>query len=322
MFSGGATLEIGSGYVWGVTLGETSSGIVVLSGGVVDVLAGGTVVGPIVEAGGALVVSGGTLSGAITNSGTITFSGGGGVSGTISGNGSVIITGGGPVEFSNAAAVTISGVGNILEIDNASQFSSSGDVISGFAPDNVIELKGITFHSGNTVQLLSGNVLLVSANGSSYDLHLDPLANYGGSVFTLFSAASGTFITFNQQPVVSGGTAIVSSGVVSNLLVLSGGTDEVQSGATATATTVLLGGIEFVNSRGVTSGTVVSGGTFPTEASQIVSSGGTAVGTTIDSGGSGVISAGGTASMSVLSGGEQTVYGVALSTTLNGFPPC
>jgi len=95
---------------------QTSSGIVVLSS-VCDVLVRRQGQRPIVDSGGALVVSDARCR-VISNANDHLFRRR--RSETISGTGSLIITGGGTVELTSAAAVTISGVGNILEIDNIS----------------------------------------------------------------------------------------------------------------------------------------------------------------------------------------------------------
>ena len=146
-------------------------------------------------------------------------------------------------ELPTAANVTFSGIGNLLEIDSAAQFSSSGDVISGFGRNEAIELVGVAFSSASTISLTTSNVLVISANGSSYSFHLDPSANYSGGTFGLFSAAGGadTVIGFNQQPITNGGTATVSAGVVANLAVYSGGVDDVLSGGTASGNDAVQG---------------------------------------------------------------------------------
>jgi fibronectin-binding autotransporter adhesin len=232
----------------------------VLTGGTLIVSQGGAASAPTISNGGALIVDGGQVTGNILNDGTLTLLGGGVFPATVSGSGALVLAGGGVYELPTAANVTFSGIGNLLEIDSAAQFSSSGDVISGFGRNEAIELVGVAFNSASTISLTTSNVLVISANGSSYSFHLDPNANYSGGTFGLFSAAGGadTVIGFNQQPITNGGTAIVSAGVVANLAVYSGGVDDVLSGGTASGTTLFRGGREIVSSGGLAISTTIA----------------------------------------------------------------
>jgi autotransporter passenger strand-loop-strand repeat protein len=240
---GVVTVEFGSAIISGMTF---SGGSAFVEGLAVSttIVAGGSITvdfgsasASVISSGGLEVVDGGQVTGNILNDGTLTLLGGGVFPATISGSGALVLAGGGVYELPTAANVTFSGIGNLLEIDSAAQFSSSGDVISGFGRNEAIELVGVAFNSASTISLTTSNVLVISANGSSYSFHLDPSANYSGGTFGLFSAAGGadTVIGFNQQPITNGGSAIVSAGVVANLAVYSGGVDDVLSGGTASA---------------------------------------------------------------------------------------
>ena len=296
----------------------------VLTGGTLIVSDGGVASAPTISTGGAVIVDGGQLTGNIFNDGTLTLLGGGIFPATISGSGALVLASGGVYELPTAANVTFSGIGNLLEIDSAAQFSSSGDVISGFGRNEAIELVGIPFSSGSTISLTTSNVLVISANGTSFSFHLDPNANYSGGTFGLFSAAGGadTVIGFDQHPITNGGTVIVSAGVSANLAVFSGGVDDVLSGGTASATTLFQGGREIVSSGGVAISTTIAGtviGFNNLGGTQFISSGGIASGTMITSAGLQIVSAGGTATdTSLVDDGTQQVFGTAVSTTLGG----
>ena len=296
----------------------------VLSGGILIVSQGGVASAPTISNGGALIIDGGQVAGTIVNNGFLTLVGGGIFPATVSGSGTLVLASGGVFELPNAANVTFSGIGNLLEIDSAAQFSSSGDVISGFGRNEAIELVGIPFSSGSTVSLTTSNVLVISANGTSYSLHLDPNANYSGGTFGLFSAAGGadTVIGFNQQPITNGGIVLVSAGVVANLAVYGGGVDDVLSGGTASGTTLFKGGREIVSSGGLAISTIIAGtlvGFNNLGGTQFISSGGLASGTIITSAGLEIVSAGGTATnTSLVDDGQQNVFGTAVSTTLGG----
>jgi autotransporter passenger strand-loop-strand repeat protein len=115
---------------------------------------------------------------------------------------------------------------------------------------------------------------------------------------------------------LSGG-GLYDSGTIAGTTI-SGGFDEVFSGATASGTIVDGGGIETVFAGGIDSGTILRGGTqyvFGTASgtvlssggSQVVASGGTVNGTSVDSGGYEFVASGGLAIGTMISGGTMEV---------------
>jgi autotransporter passenger strand-loop-strand repeat protein len=295
----------------------------VLTGGTLIVSQGGAASAPTISNGGALIVDGGQVTGNILNDGTLTLLGGGVFPTTISGSGALVLAGGGVYELPAAANVTFSGIGNLLEIDSAAPFSSSGDVISGFGRNEAIELVGVAFNSASTISLTTSNVLVISANGSSYSFHLDPNANYSGGTFGLFSAGGAdTVIGFNQQPITKGCTPIVlprrpklethPAGARSGAT--RGPPCQTRSWCWSSASRLSSGGLAISTTiAGTLQGFNNLGGT------QFISSGGIASGTTITSAGLQIVSAGGTAtSTSLVDDGTHQVFGTAVSTTLGG----
>jgi glycosyltransferase involved in cell wall biosynthesis len=85
-------------------------------------------------------------------------------------------------------------------------------VISGFAPGDKIDLTQVSFDSGGSAQLLSGNVLHVVEHGVAFDLHLDPAQNLRGAIFHLQNdGTGGTLITEeNNAPCYCAGTLIAT----------------------------------------------------------------------------------------------------------------
>ncbi len=157
-------------------------------------------------------------------------------------------------------------------------------MISGFARGDTIALRSVNFDSAGSVQLLSGNVLQIVENGTTFHLDLDPGRNFSGDVFRLLADSAGGTDIIVGPGVGSGGTLSVSAGQTSNgLAVLSGGTLNVLSGGTTIATfdagtvNVSSGGVdssalitssggETVLANGIVRGATVSGGTITVSA--------------------------------------------------------
>jgi hypothetical protein len=169
-------------------------------------------------------------------------------------------------------------------------------VISGFAPNETINLAGVSFSSGGSATLLSGNVLQVTQNSQTFDLDLDPAQGFTGQRFLLSAdPTSGTDITVTPA-VVSGGQVLsVSSGQTeSGITVLSGGTLSVVSGATVVGATVSSGGTVDVLDSGTLAGAVVNNGSVVFDITSSATFAGTLTGS-----GTAVVSGGG--SLDVLS---------------------
>jgi autotransporter passenger strand-loop-strand repeat protein len=202
-----------------VSSGQTSNGYIIVSGGHEIVLSGGKDVsatlssgglqelygvasGTTISSGGAqYVFSGGAASGVTVNSGGFQEVGSGGTATDLAINGSAIISGG-TVELASGAvangAITLTSGGTLL-IDGTAMPSA---VISGFAPSKLvngslvgdaIDLAGVSFASGGSIQLMPGNVLQLVEKGNplAFLLQLDPSQNFSGDSFKLTSGAGG-----------------------------------------------------------------------------------------------------------------------------------
>jgi len=292
-----------SGGIVNVSSGGAASGTAIFSGGSANVFSGGTATATAVDNGGVQFVVGGVASTtAINIGGTMVLSSGatheslvdgafvfGGSPHSLTGivgsgavivstgtlslglaSGSVfagefVIAGGGTLELTSAGAasgrpIDFAGAGAILRIDGTAM---PGDVISGFAPNEAIDLSGVSFDSSGSATLLSGNVLQVVENSQTYDLNLDAAQSFTGQRFLLSAdGGSGTDIAVTSPVVSSGQVLSVSSGQTGDgIVVLGGGTLDVLSGATESGATVSSGGELDVFDGGTLAGNVANDGT-------------------------------------------------------------
>ena len=123
------------------------------------------------------------------------------VSTTIAGGAQIVGDGGG---FFGAPGTA----GGTLQIGSTAMPTN---VISGLAIGDVIDLLGVTFSSGGSATLMSGNVLKVVDGGKAYQLHLDPKQVLTADAFTLSAdSATGTKIIVSPNlapPVVLSATS-------------------------------------------------------------------------------------------------------------------
>jgi VCBS repeat-containing protein/autotransporter passenger strand-loop-strand repeat protein/autotransporter-associated beta strand protein len=169
-----------------VVTGGTDSGSIVFGGGVLKVSAGGSASGDIIESNGVVVVnSGGSATKSLIVGGTLELKAGAVVSG----------------------AINFAGTGGKLKIDGTTSASMPANTISGFVAGNVIDLTSVTFSSGATATLQSGDVLRVQDGGVSYNLQLSTSQNFTGATFAAASdGTSGTKITVSQPISITGAT--------------------------------------------------------------------------------------------------------------------
>ncbi len=281
-----------------------------------------------------LVINTGTN--AITNEGTLEAENGGSldVLSNVDGSGSAVI-GNATIELGGSFAEDTSftaGDAGTLQIDHYALFDGT---ISGFTVGDTIDLADVKYDPAWTagIEPNSNNVLQFVENGTSYTLDLDPADDFVGHDFLLSSidGGAGTAITVGQVP-ITGTVAIPAGETASDVVVGNGGELIVAPGGSETGATVTNGGtLNVENDATANGGTVSSGGTLN------VSSGGTASGITVSDGGHQYVESGGTANDTVLTdpgiqivvsggtasntvdGGEQDVYGSAVSTTvING----
>ena len=174
-----------------------TTGTTINNGGEQDISGTAIATAARIEFGGLQIVS----AGGTAISATVDFFGGQEVFGTASGTtiesggienvqSSGTTTGttinGGTLELHVGAiavgAITFTGVGGELFVESA---SAPNNMISGFAPGDTIDLEQIAFDSSGSVQLLSGNVLQVTENGTTFALNFDPAQNFSGEFFHL-----------------------------------------------------------------------------------------------------------------------------------------
>jgi autotransporter passenger strand-loop-strand repeat protein len=226
VFANGAAFEttIFAGGSEILASGGTGS-LTVLSGGQELVSGGGIAGQTIVLSRGNLFVSYGGTAGntMVMNAGSETVASGGVIGDTALGpSGDTTIVGAGALVDLQAGAVVAQDLafiqpGGRLEIDDT---ASPGFTISGFAPDDTIDLANLPFDSSDSATLLTGNVLQVAGSGGTVDLQLDPNHNFLGHTFMLApDAGSGTSVSeptggrFLFGPAPGSGLSGVSLGI-------------------------------------------------------------------------------------------------------------
>jgi len=189
------------------------------------------------------LTAGFTLDQAITISGDPVFDVASGQTDTITGlisdgssPGMVEVYGGGTLDLDNAAnpysggtvvavgstleigvagaagsgAISFFGIGNTLKIDGTVMPTNT---IDDFVDGETVDLASIGFSNTGQVNLIGGNELQITENGTSYDLQLDPSQSFAGDFFHLASDGnSGTFVTEDTTPCYCRGTLIRTAG--------------------------------------------------------------------------------------------------------------
>jgi autotransporter passenger strand-loop-strand repeat protein len=215
---------------------------VVQNGGVFYEYNSGTVTGTQVNSGGTFILSGNT-SGANSNT---------------------TLVSGGKVELITAkatlgGALVFSGGGNTLQVAALSS-SGYGDqaVISGFSSTDQIQVTPIA--PGATLAFTSnadglGDELVTISGGGSSESFLFLGSGYNAFTMALQAdAVTGVDLVYNPNAT----TLVISSGTTTGMVVSSGQTVSVLTGATVSSTTVLGGGTLVVSGTDV--GTTVSAG--------------------------------------------------------------
>ncbi len=273
-----------------VSAGVTSTGLSVSGGSSLDVLQGGTTSGAVILNGGVEVVSsGGTAANTtVSNGGILSASTYGFDSGSVISSGGTLI----------ASQATASGYGANAFADTVLLGGSAVVFSKGWINSASVQGGSVTVSAGGFAQettLTAGGVLTISAGGSGN------IALVGsGAAFIVSSGGLGSQTTVSNggtetvlgleafSTVQSGGTVVVSQGgTTSAVFVANGGTEIVLTGGTAIVTSGTAdyglrasGGTINVSSGGTTSGAIVMNGGI-----EVVSSGGTAIVTTIGNGG-------------------------------------
>ena len=197
-----------------LSAGQTSDGLVIQNGGVLEVGAGAAANRVMIQNGGVLLVDGG-----------------GAAADTFIGDGAL-------ADFASAAdsagLITFDATttGGTLELDDTSTLAS---IIMGFAPGDMIDLTAFEYDPNGSAAVLPGNVLELTENGSTYDLQLDPAQSLAGLFFTLSedqSGNDGTLITETTVACYARGTRIATpSGEVTIECLAIGDLVQTQSGA-------------------------------------------------------------------------------------------
>jgi autotransporter passenger strand-loop-strand repeat protein len=315
VLSGGTLEVIAGGQTTNVTVsgggseidsGGTVSGTIVLNGGSQTVLAG-QAVGTIVSAGGSEIVSGGTANGTTVLGGNQTVAGGTASNTTVSGGSQIVATGGTAISatiLTGGSQTVTGGTANSTTVAGGSQIVSAGTA------SGTIVLSGTETVVGGTASntTVSGGSQIVATGGMA----IGATISTGASQFVSGGAAISTTLASGGSEIISaGGTATGTIFAGGDATVLTGGTLFVLAGQQASGVT-LSGGREVVSSGGLaTSATILAAGSQTVLAGQ-------AAGTIVSAGGFQIVS-GGTANGTTVSGGSQIVSGgTANGTTVSG----
>ncbi|ENA8013838.1 autotransporter adhesin Ag43 [Escherichia coli] len=208
--------------------------------------------------------------------------------------------------------------------------------VPALAADSIVQA-GETVNGG-TLENHDNQIVLGTANGmtisTGLELGPDSEENTGGQWIQNGGIAGNTTVTTNgRQVVLEGGTASDTvirdgggqslNGLAVNTTLNNRGEQWVHEGGVATGTIINRDGYQSVKSGGLATGTIINTGAEGGPDSENVSSGqmvgGTAESTTINKNGRQVIWSSGVARDTLIyAGGDQTVHGHALNTTLNG----
>ncbi|ERB92380.1 antigen 43 [Escherichia coli B26-2] len=208
--------------------------------------------------------------------------------------------------------------------------------VPALAADKVVQA-GETVNDG-TLANHDNQIVFGSTNGmtisTGLELGPDSEENTGGQWIQNGGIAGNTTVTTNgRQVVLEGGTASDTvirdgggqslNGLAVNTTLNNRGEQWVHEGGVATGTIINRDGYQSVKSGGLATGTIINTGAEGGPDSENVSSGqmvgGTAESTTINKNGRQVIWSSGVARDTLIyAGGDQTVHGHALNTTLNG----
>ncbi|HDV1706958.1 TPA: autotransporter adhesin Ag43, partial [Escherichia coli] len=208
--------------------------------------------------------------------------------------------------------------------------------VPALAADTVVQA-GETVNGG-TLTNHDNQIVFGTVNGmtisTGLELGPDSEENTGGQWIQNGGIAGNTTVTTNgRQVVLEGGTASDTvirdgggqslNGLAVNTTLNNRGEQWVHEGGVATGTIINRDGYQSVKSGGLATGTIINTGAEGGPDSENVSSGqmvgGTAESTTINKNGRQVIWSSGVARDTLIyAGGDQTVHGHALNTTLNG----
>jgi autotransporter passenger strand-loop-strand repeat protein len=277
-----------------VASGQTSSGLVIQGGNLLNVASGGTVVATLVGSGGQDVLAGGlAISTTLASGGSEYVATGGSAVGSVVSGGLQVVSGGA------TSGSVVSGTTSSPVFSSLPAVAGSQAVVTGAAFGTVVGSNGFQIvSSGGTTSgatLVSGGREIVSG-GTAIATRVGGADMDGGYLIVISGSAVGAVITV--------GRLMVEGGAASGTLISHGGDDEVYAGIDS-GTVVSSGGYEFVNG-GAAYATVVSAG-----GSQYLRSGAT-IGAVVV----GAVTSGGAASSQVISGVQVVAGGVASGTAV------
>jgi autotransporter passenger strand-loop-strand repeat protein len=320
---------ISSGQTHTVSSGQTDTGDIVLGGGTLDVLSGGTISNT-VDSGGADNVAGSAVDTTVSSGGYETVLSGGSASGTIVGADGIE-----QVNSGGTANGTIVGGGGLIA-HHGQEFvygTANGTIVGGGGGDELVfsggTASGTIVTSGGVQNIDGGTASGTTVSNAAVEALSGGTTNgttlIGGEEDVLGGTASGTIVFGGGVQRIYGGTAsgtIVSSGgfefafggTASGTIVSAGGVEEIFSGGMANGTIVSSGGVEEVFSGGMANGTIVSSGGVEQVGLAPTGrfSGGTTNGTIVSSGGVEVVGSGGTASATTIGGGTLELQASAV----------
>ncbi len=290
-----------------------------IAGGAQTVSSGGDAVFAQINSGGSQYVEANGLAiSATVNSGGQQY-----VLGTA--DNTIVGSGGTQYLISGTAYYTIVRNGGIAVVQSGGAKFDDGTISKGGVLD---------VDSGNTASLttiVKGGLAVVSSGGTAYGTVVKTggyLLALPGATLTSTKLSGGTVVStgvlIDQPPTVSR-----YAGVANGKLVMSGGTEYVLTGGSATANTLAAGAVQYVFSGGFASNTVVSGAAAAQDvfagatvsntvvsgagAVQNVFSGGTVTGTFTASGGQDVLNSGTSWYANVFNGGTEILNNGGIS---------
>jgi autotransporter passenger strand-loop-strand repeat protein len=317
VFAGG--FESGSvltqnGYEY-ISAGGTTLATSIGYAGLQEVLSGGTATGAIITSLGAQTNISGLVDGSIVRSGGEVYAGGGTTVG-------VIVSSGGRMAVQDTAADTVVSSGGSVTVSPAAiaydtTVRSGGvQIVDGSASGTVVQ-------TGGTEALNAGGEEFIQAGGNGAGIS----ASSGGDVFVSSGGSlSGAFIASGALVVVFSGGVTTGANLQSGAVVASSGVLLFQSGSieplgnTVSNLAITSGAGAFILAGGETVSALISSPDgFFNPSTDSVFAGGTASASEVQNAGIETIEGGGTAIGATISGGSQIVLsgGLALATQIS-----
>lgn len=187
-----------NGEIYFVASGQTIDSLLVLTGGTLDIGAGGISTAATLSGGNGEIFQGGTARGTIITAGsTLAVDPGGTENGAIIAGGLLDLQAG---ASAGSTPIVFHGTGGVLEIDGS---TPPQNIISGFAAGDAIDFFGARIGSNATIELLPGNVLSIVEHNKTYDFQLDPNGNFSHQTFHVTGDGSGGTLIYIDPGILS-----------------------------------------------------------------------------------------------------------------------